>query len=256
LSKLQFDLSVAVGRPNRRSLVRRVFARAGAEDVYVTSPEFSSSLKASIDASGQCHLAFASAAEHEQASSDWSGEIALQAMPRHLASGRRERGGRFNRAWTAARQPPGLWMPLHIAVPSQDPTEMAPPRLPVSGVLWVAPGPLGTAVDVSIAITPEPLPSGEWPGSSSPGTIVIRKHQFQTGRTVWLLGLIRALTTVDEAWLTDCASVPIDASRKSGAESDDKHVPRIVLPCLQNGAIAFWDVERNRHARASRPGSK
>jgi hypothetical protein len=214
--------------------------------VYVTSPEFASSLKVSLHVSGDCHLAFSREREHDAAAAGWDGEIALQRLPKPLASGTREREGRFNRTWKAAEPAPGIRMPLHVAVPSGDLTAMASARFSPADVLWVEPGPHGSAVIISIATTDTRLPEGEWPGRLSPGTTLVRSHVFSSGRTLWVLGLMRMLTASDEAWLTECARVPLDPRRRVDANALDKHIPRIVLPCVEGGVLALWDVDRAR----------
>lgn len=212
----------------------------------MTSPEFSSSLKVSLHMSGACHLAFVSEDAHDRASTGWDGEIGLQAMPRELAAGSRERDGRFHRAWTAAEPSPGIRMPLHIAVPSDGLSVMSLSRISARDVLWVDSGPPGTVVIISFAFTSEALPSGEWPGSRSPGTTMVKSFSFASGRTIWVLGLIRTLTPRDKAWLNACARVPVDPERAVSAEGLDKEIPRVILPCVENGAMALWDVDRGR----------
>ena len=246
MSKLQFDAQFCVGHPGERSASWRVFARRGSEDVYVTCPEFGSSFKISLHPSGRCHAAFRTAEEHEQADAEWSGDLALQVLPDHLASGRRELPGRFHRAWDAVESQPGLSTPIHIAVPVDNLGRMSGARIRVAQIVWIQPTPAGTLTLVSVVLTKTPLPAGRWPGKEHPGTVLLATHSFPSGRTVWVLGSMRALTESDVDWLSQCARAPVEPSRLRAAEGSDTEIPRVILPCVDHGlgTMALWDVER------------
>lgn len=254
MSKLRFDLTVGVGHPGKRSAAWRVFARRGSEDVFVTCSEFGSSFKISLHPSGRCHAAFRSAEEHEQASTDWSGNLALQSMPKHMATGTRELPGRFHRAWEMVESQPGLSTPLHIAVPADSLSRMSSKHIRPARMLWIDPTLVGTLTLVSVVFTRDPLPAGHWPGKGHPGTTLLGTHSFPSGRTVWVLGSMRTLTEADTRWLTECASVAVEPSRLLAADRADTEIPRVILPCLDHalGTLALWDVERRTSGAGQR----
>ncbi len=248
MRKLQFDLSFCVGRPAARSIVWRVFATSRHEDVYVSTPDSASSFKFSLHESGKCHAAFGSAAEHDDASATWSGNIALQSLPPHLATGRRELGGRFHRAWSLVEASPGLYAPIQVAVPADSLTKMSTARIRVSDVLWIDPGPIGSMVVVSVVLTSTPLPTAEWPGKDAPGTTSLGMHSFPSGKTLWILGSIRKLSESDSVFLRKHAELPVDSERKRQANELRMDIPRMILPCLDTarGTLGLWDVNQDR----------
>jgi hypothetical protein len=139
---------------------------------------------------------------------------------------------------------PGLFMPLHISIPADGLTQMSSTRIKALDVAWIAPPPTGSAAVISVLISGNPLPAAEWPGKGSPGTTCVGVHTFLSGRTVWVLGLVKPLSSADVAWLTECAGVPVEKERAESAEMGATEISRIILPCVDHveGTMALWDV--------------
>lgn len=227
-----------------RSAIWRVFARRGREDVYVTNPEFGSGLKVSLHESGACHAAFRDIEERGRAESGWAADVASVELPTHLAARPDAGRGRFTEQWTARETMPGLQMPLHVSIPADGLCPMPDHPSVLRRVKWIAATPAGTAAVVSVALTNRPTPSGRWPGQSDPGTTYVDHFSFPSGRTVWLLGVIKVLDQSGKEWLAGCAREPIPQERLLAAEREGKEVTRIVVPCLDEagGVLALWDL--------------
>jgi hypothetical protein len=246
VSKNQFDLSVCIGSPRQRSALWRFFAPRRSEDLYATCPELESTFKVSIHEKGACHAAFVSAQHAKEAELGWQGNVAWDGLPPELAAGPKKETGRFLEKWRLQEDAEEIATPLHVVVPADYLSVMSDKGVKDRPIVWLPPSRAGTAVALTLAVSKDCFPPGDWPGKRESKTRLVGHHLFASGRTAWIVAWGVLLGPADTQWLVGCARSPVDQERERMADAVGMEISRFVVPCMDeaDGTLALWDMKR------------
>ena len=171
----QKSIRFAVRDGDLRGGTWKLWTDTGASEVYLACRSLGGTLKTSLHASGNWHVAFTQKAFEEQIEG---------AIP--------SASDRFIEKWMRPPEVcPGTTLAYRVVVPSGAVT--SPLSVLDGKVSWVPNPPLGEATEIDIFLVRGGLRPGTWPGQRSMGTSLIGSFTLENGSTVFAVSHVIAM---------------------------------------------------------------